>query len=98
MINKEMKAIAFFDPRVNNGISGLIYFSQTSPRHPTEIFFSLKGFDPFAVHAVHIHEYGDLTEGCKSMGGHYNPTNTDHSHSGLGHVGDLFNNFNGNRY
>lgn len=88
-----MKAIAVIDPQTNNGISGTIYFTQLSTQHPLEIFFSLKGFDPFGVHAVHIHEFGDLTEGCKSLGGHFNPTNTRHSHSGSGHAGDLFNNF-----
>ena len=88
-----MKAIAFFDPRTNNGISGMISFTQISPMHPVELFFSLQGFEPFNVHAIHIHEYGDLTDGCKSLGGHYNPTQQKHFHSGLGHVGDLFNNF-----
>lgn len=86
-----MKAIAFFDPRVNNGISGAVHFTQSGSM--LEIFFSLKGFDPFSVHAIHIHEFGDLTEGCKSLGAHFNPTNCVHSHSQKGHAGDLFNNF-----
>jgi Cu-Zn family superoxide dismutase len=86
-----MKAIAFFDPRVNNGISGTVHFTQSGST--LEIFFSLKGFEPFSVHAVHIHEFGDLTEGCKSLGAHFNPTNRIHSHSQMGHAGDLFNNF-----
>ena len=86
-----MKAIAFFDPRVNNGISGSVHFTQSGSI--LEMFFSLKGFDPFSVHAIHIHEFGDLTEGCKSLGAHFNPTNCSHSHSQKGHAGDLFNNF-----
>jgi|694.fasta_scaffold103421_5 Cu-Zn family superoxide dismutase len=88
-----MKAIAVIDPRVNNGISGTIHFTQTHSYQPLEIFFTLKGFEPFGIHAIHIHEFGDLTEGCKSLGGHFNPTQTAHSHSGQGHAGDLFNNF-----
>lgn len=86
-----MKAIAFFDPRVNNGISGAVHFTQVGSM--LEIFFSLKGFEPFGIHAIHIHEFGDLTEGCKSLGAHFNPTNCAHSHSQRGHAGDLFNNF-----
>lgn len=88
-----MKAIAFFDPRSNNGISGTIHFSQSSRDQPLDIFFELHGFDPFHIHAIHVHEYGDLTEGCKSLGGHFNPTGHAHYHSQMGHAGDLFNNF-----
>jgi Cu-Zn family superoxide dismutase len=88
-----MKAIAFFDPRSNNGISGTLHFVQQSQNHPLEIFFRLKGFKPFQIHAIHVHEYGDLTEGCKSLGGHFNPSGQIHFHSQLGHAGDLFNNF-----
>lgn len=88
-----MKAIAFFDPRVNDGVYGSVFFEQPSVSSPVQIFFSLKGFEPFSVHAVHIHEFGDLTEGCKTLGTHFNPTNRQHSHSEQGHAGDLFNNF-----
>jgi Cu-Zn family superoxide dismutase len=88
-----MKAIAVFDPRCNNGISGTLEFTQRSRYQPLEIFFRLKGFEPFNIHAIHVHEYGDLTDGCKSLGGHFNPSGQVHYHSQLGHAGDLFNNF-----
>jgi len=57
--------------------------------------FHLKNFQPFSVHAIHIHEYGDTTDGCLSLGGHYNPTNSNHGSiiSKERHLGDLFNNF-----
>ena len=32
-----------------------------------------------------------MSEGCKSMGGHYNPDNVDHGDLKQGHVGDLEN-------
>lgn len=45
---------------------------------------------------MHIHEYGDLTKGCTSTGGHYNPFNKKHGnwkiHGKNRHTGDLINN------
>ena len=45
------------------------------------------------MHGFHIHEKGDLSKGCASMGGHYNPLNK--THGGLDtiirHLGDLGN-------
>ena len=44
-------------------------------------------------HGFHIHEYGDMREGCSSMGGHYNPNGTTHGslHSHVRHAGDFGN-------
>lgn len=44
-------------------------------------------------HGFHIHNYGDLREGCKSLGSHYNPDNKTHGglHSKIKHKGDLGN-------
>jgi Cu-Zn family superoxide dismutase len=88
-----MKAIAYFDPKINNGIHGTIRLEQLHSQAPVYFFFSLGGFKAYSVHAIHIHEYGDLTEGCKSLGAHFNPSQRKHSHSEKGHAGDLFNNF-----
>lgn len=91
-----MKAIALFNEQ--NGIKGYVSFEQQSSKTPLKIVFDLKGFQPHSTHAIHIHEYGDLSEGCKSLGAHFNPTNTVHFHSEQGHAGDLFNNFITDRY
>jgi len=88
-----MKAIALFSPKSDNGISGSILFKQQNIHAPVQMVFDLQGFSAFSTHAIHIHEYGDLSEGCKSLGAHFNPTSVRHSHSGCGHAGDLFNNF-----
>lgn len=85
-----MKAIAVFE---QSGISGTIIFEQHSAKSPLHITFDLKGFQPLTTHAIHIHEYGDLSQGCKSLGAHFNPTGKPHFHSEMGHAGDLFNNF-----
>ena len=45
------------------------------------------------LHAFHIHESGDMSCGCKSMGPHYNPTHSNHGSltSIERHAGDLGN-------
>ncbi|XP_045195355.2 uncharacterized protein LOC123550919 isoform X2 [Mercenaria mercenaria] len=46
-------------------------------------------------HGIHVHEYGDMTDGCESMGGHYNPFGNTHGSPwhpfNARHVGDLGN-------
>ncbi len=89
---QRQSAVAFFDPKCasNNGISGTVRFKSGA----CEI--DLVGLGKNEIHAIHIHEYGDLTQGCKSCGGHYNPENCDHGTyldpSRPRHVGDLMNN------
>ncbi|KAG8536189.1 hypothetical protein GDO81_026934, partial [Engystomops pustulosus] len=34
------------------------------------------------LHGIHIHEYGDLSMGCESCGGHYNPEGNTHGRPG----------------
>ncbi len=43
--------------------------------------------DDQQVRAIHIHQYGDLSQGCVTAGPHYNPRAVDHP----GHPGDLGN-------
>ena len=41
----------------------------------------LSGFvtsDDVTMHGFHVHEYGDLSNGCDSMGGHFNPLDNPH--------------------
>ncbi|KAM3961867.1 time interval measuring enzyme-esterase A4 isoform 1-T3 [Aphomia sociella] len=44
-------------------------------------------------YGFHVHEKGDLSNGCASTGGHYNPENQPHGHptDKARHVGDLGN-------
>jgi len=84
-------AIAVFDPRINQGIGGSIRFEATRG-NKVRVTFDLYGFQPQAIHAIHIHEFGDLSQGCTSLGGHFNPTGVPHGHGFKGHAGDLFNN------
>ncbi len=53
-------------------IRGKILFHQCSEYDPVHVLFVLEG-TPGKKHASHIHEYADITEGCKSLGAHFNP-------------------------
>lgn len=70
-------------------VKGTILLMQ-SPGTPTLIKGTITGLKPGA-HGFHIHEFGDMSDGCKSMGGHYNPDNVNHGDLNEGHVGDLGN-------
>jgi Cu-Zn family superoxide dismutase len=82
-----MKGIAIFSKY------GHVQFIQKNDY--CEISFSLQNFEPNSTHAIHIHEFGDLSNGCISLGGHFNPTIKNHGHllSKDRHLGDLCNNF-----
>ena len=36
------------------------------------------GLAPDSLHGMHVHVLGDLSLGCMSLGGHYNPGNVRH--------------------
>jgi len=76
---------------------GYVLFSKCPIHKCVIVSFDLRNFDPRATHAIHIHEFGDLSDGCKSLGPHYNPTNEDHGSINFPkkprHAGDLINNF-----
>jgi len=86
-------AIAIFS---QGAIKGNVLFHQCSYNRKTKITFDLRGFKPEKEHACHIHEYGDLRQGCKSLGGHLNLENTTHGtifvDINRSHTGDLVNN------
>jgi|DEB0MinimDraft_6_1074348.scaffolds.fasta_scaffold00108_2 Cu-Zn family superoxide dismutase len=68
---------------------GIITFVQ-KPGKATIISGSISGLTE-GLHGFHIHEFGDLSDGCDSAGGHYNPHGVDHGDIDNGHVGDLGN-------
>jgi len=83
-----IKAIAQLEHTVDD-VQGFVKFKQ-KPGKPTIIKGIVKGLTP-GKHGFHIHEYGDLSDGCASAGGHYNPDGVDHGSLEQGHVGDLGN-------
>jgi len=94
MGNSESSSIATFNGQ--GGLEGFVKFepyNQDGYKSLVTIFLS--GFGSDNMHAIHVHEYGDITGGCMSAGGHYNPHNTEHGSyliEGQRHAGDMINN------
>ena len=70
-------------------IEGVVLFTQKEDC--VHIKVDIKGLTKNHLHGFHIHESGDLREGCKSCCAHYNPENTEHGDLAGGHAGDLGN-------
>ncbi|XP_016099455.1 extracellular superoxide dismutase [Cu-Zn]-like [Sinocyclocheilus grahami] len=70
-------------------ISGQVLFRQVFPNGTLEVKLNLRGLpaDDRQARAIHIHQYGDLSQGCVTAGHHYNPWEVDHPD----HLGDLGN-------
>ena len=73
------------------GVSGVLKLSQNGDG-PTKIVGSITGLTP-GKHGLHVHEFGDTTNGCMSTGPHFNPNNMDHGAptDKIRHAGDLGN-------
>ena len=85
---KTVKAICNLE-HTEGDVSGMFKFKQ-KPGKATIIKGIVKGLTP-GKHGFHIHKFGDLSDGCKSAGGHYNPDGVEHGNKAQGHVGDLGN-------
>ena len=101
-----INAVSIFD----NKIKGYVKFHQCKKDEPTLVKFKIQGLKPNNINACHIHQYGDILEGCKSLGPHWNPDNSKHGYTNLSiglyknkklkklntksHAGDLLNNIN----
>jgi Cu-Zn family superoxide dismutase len=72
-------------------IDGVIYLEEL-PNNKTHIYGKVTGLKP-GSHGIHIHEAGDLTDGCTSACAHYNPFGKEHGgpNNSDRHVGDLGN-------
>ena len=74
----------------NNNVSGNIKFIQFNNK--VKIMYEINGLSD-GKHGFHIHNYGDLTDGCKSACAHFNPENKNHGgrNTEERHIGDLGN-------
>ena len=86
-----IKAIAVFNNK-NCKMSGYVEFIENIDSGLVNININLKGLKP-GKHGFHIHEAGNLLDGCGSCKSHFNPYNTNHGgpDSRVRHVGDLGN-------
>lgn len=84
------RAIGTFSGR----IKGAIQLKQM--RSYVKVSVDLSGFPSDRPHGLHIHEFGDLTDGCMSCGGHFKKGRQVHGvkekDSENIHAGDLINN------
>ena len=73
------------------GVSGVVKFTQAEGKK-VRIQAEITGLTP-GQHGFHIHEFGNLTNGCMTAGPHYNPFGKTHAgpHDEVRHVGDLGN-------
>jgi superoxide dismutase, Cu-Zn family len=70
--------VAVLSPTEGNQTTGVVTFKSVD-KGKVEIDAQLTGLPPNSKHAIHIHQYGDLTsKDGKSAGDHYNPM--DHPH------------------
>ncbi|XP_042900864.1 superoxide dismutase [Cu-Zn] [Parasteatoda tepidariorum] len=81
--------------RIHNGtVSGIIRLrrQRSSVTAPVTVTGEISGLTA-GQHGFHVHEYGDLSNGCRSAGGHYNPYGKNHGAPAdeERHVGDLGN-------
>ncbi|KAI9884063.1 MAG: hypothetical protein M1823_004153 [Watsoniomyces obsoletus] len=85
------KAVAVV--RGDSNVRGTVTFEQASETSPTKITYDITGYDPNAKRGMHIHQFGDNTNGCTSAGPHFNPHAKTHGapDDEERHVGDLGN-------
>ncbi|KAJ6215395.1 hypothetical protein RDWZM_009895 [Blomia tropicalis] len=77
----------------NEGVNGWITFEcERGHKTSTRVRGQITGLSP-GLHGFHVHQYGDLSDQCTSLGGHFNPGKHNHGAptDGIRHVGDLGN-------
>ncbi|MCJ1367785.1 Superoxide dismutase [Cu-Zn] [Acarospora aff. strigata] len=86
-----VKAVAVL--RGDSKVGGTVTFDQPDESSPTTITYEIHGNDSNAERGMHIHQFGDNTNGCTSAGPHFNPFGTTHGapDDEERHVGDMGN-------
>ena len=94
MSNKLISAIAVFD---NKKCKGTVTINELKNSDCLSFEVKLSNLSP-GLHGFHIHEAGNLSEGCKTCCAHFNPLNQQHGELDISsngkknrHLGDLGN-------
>jgi superoxide dismutase, Cu-Zn family len=56
--------------RGDSTVKGTITFEQDAEDAPTNVSWDITGMDADALRGMHIHTFGDNTNGCTSAGPH----------------------------
>ena len=97
----QMNAVCIMNPEKGQTAKGIVRFSQDDYESNCIITAEFTGLKNNSKHGFHIHEFGDLTQGCSTAGPHYNPFNKlhggpDHISRHVGDLGNVFSDSNGN--
>nr|UCR61006.1 superoxide dismutase [Aphelinus asychis] len=81
------------DPQSSKNVTGTLKISQKEENGPVTITGQIHNLNAKALHGFHVHEKGDLSQGCTSAGAHFNPDKVNHGaqNDTERHVGDLGN-------
>jgi Cu/Zn superoxide dismutase len=86
-------AVLNFNSNIHHNSKGIAYFYKVSSK--THLLLMLKDItlEYGLLKGLHIHECGDVTDGCNSACAHFNPNNSNHGSltSAIRHYGDLGN-------
>ena len=90
---QERSAICILYPDNNSGVNGVVAMHQDNYTAECKIVANVRGLNPNALHGFHVHEFGDLSQGCTTAGEHFNPTKVNHAgpKDDVRHYGDLGN-------
>ncbi|ETO36425.1 hypothetical protein RFI_00635 [Reticulomyxa filosa] len=75
---KPCRAICLLKPDGGSNVNGKV--ELTCDGKVTAIHAEISGLPPNTKHGFHIHQFGDLSEGCKTAGAHYNPFEKNHGY------------------
>ncbi len=73
-VNHAVVILGPLPSQTDSGCRGTVYFSQAAGSK-TKVVVRVIGLKP-GPHGFHVHALGDLTKGCASAGGHFNPHNS----------------------
>mgnify|MGYP006299699935 CR=1 FL=1 len=84
-------AICILRPDGGSGVNGCVKFVQPQGGK-VRVVAEISGLTE-GDHGFHVHEFGNLLEGCKTAGAHFNPHGKDHGgpQDEERHVGDMGN-------
>ena len=89
----EARAVCVLKPAPGEVATGVVFFEQTNMNSFVTYEGLIWNLTPGKEQGFHVHELGDMTDGCESLGSHYNPFGNDHGgpDDQNRHIGDLGN-------